>query len=310
MVFLGMDPREVALLAVRLRAQGAELSRVVSAIDGLVAQTQHAWPGADSEAFRQQWVSTFRPSFVQAAAETGERAAWLARQAGDQAEVSGMAGPGPRQGHLPGGGGERGRDWWVNPADPKLSIGGTHKFVELDGGEYSPAPGSREWWSAGAVEGTAEGSADADGLHAGLGLKGTVIGSGSENRFQYDDGNYVELGHSEHIGAEAKGSVSLGPEGASAEAQAMAGIRAGVEGGVGNDQIGVRGGADAIVGIGAEGRAHASIEDGKLRIGGKVGAAFVLGAKLEGEVEINVGAATKSAQDAFHSITSFFGGRR
>ncbi|MBB3663500.1 MULTISPECIES: putative T7SS-secreted protein [Prauserella salsuginis group] len=144
------------------------------------------------------------------------------------------------------------------------------------------------------------------------GLKGTVKASAGATAEAKGQVNYgaAEVGGSgkAFAGAEAQGTAELGADGLKAGANAFAGARA--EGEVHADVGGVGAGAkgEAWAGIGAEADVQVGMDDGKFVVGGEVGAALGVGGKLGGEITVDPGKITDTAQDAGAAVGDFAGG--
>lgn len=309
MTFWGMDLEQVRGHADGLAAQAQRLETLIGQVDGAVDQAGWVWPGPDSDAFRDAWHSSYRTSLDTTARQLGDAVGVLYREIEEQAAASGESVPG-RSGTIsagPSGPGDS-DGTWIDPTNPSWGVSGSHALIHGQHGEYSPAPGSTEWWDSNSL--TADGSLglDASGLHGAAGIHGTIIGSGSDNHFPIgDSGAFGDLNYHGSLGADGSASGSLGPTGGSVEAQAMAGITAGVDGGVGNDDYHVSGGAGLIIGVGASGEAHANIHDGHISVGVHGGLAFIIGPQLHGEVDVDVSAPLHAVEQASHNVLGFFG---
>lgn len=107
--------------------------------------------------------------------------------------------------------------------------------------------------------------------------------------------------------AEASGSVGVGPDrvGAEVGAEAFAGAEANVGASVGDEgTVAAEAGAGVRAGVGGGGNAEASFEDGKLKLGASVNAAFGVGGKLSGGITVNPGGVVDKAGDAVEGLVS------
>lgn len=151
-----------------------------------------------------------------------------------------------------------------------------------------------------------------DGLVVAGGMTATAFGATYQRGF----GEHAKAEANVWAGAKASGGVKVGPSGASLNAQAFAGVSAGVEGQVGDNNARIKGGAEVSAGIGFEGKAEGKIEDGKLKFGAKIGGALGIGGKVSFGMEVNVAPvldaakeAGKVADSAGKTLAGWLGGR-
>ena len=89
--------------------------------------------------------------------------------------------------------------------------------------------------------------------------------------------------------------------------EAFAGASAGVDGKVAVGGVGATGRAEVQAGIGVSADVNAGIKDGKLKIGGEVGACLGLGGKVSFDVEIDPKEVTKTVSDGANKVGQFLG---
>ncbi|MGH8792094.1 MAG: hypothetical protein ACRDXX_05530 [Stackebrandtia sp.] len=153
---------------------------------------------------------------------------------------------------------------------------------------------------AGVVDGWGEGQFRFD--DNGLSLFG-IAGAGLKEKFLLgENGEYGSL--TGMLGAEANGNLSVGPQGASAGLSGFAGasgtyttpkveVAPGLDG-----QVGLTGRA----GVGAEASANVGYDDGKLKLGGKLGASWGLGGSIAPSVTIDVPEVADNVGNAAKSV--------
>lgn len=156
------------------------------------------------------------------------------------------------------------------------------------------------------ADGSAEATIDKEGVR--INADGTVTLVGAEGTIHGELGP-AELGITGTASVEAtgEGHLDAGKDGVHAGGELFAGGRAAAsgEGDVGG--VGGKLDAEAQYGIGASGDVDVGMKDGKFTIGGHGGLAFGHGAKLGGEITIDVpevihsgGEITKSVDGLFH----------
>jgi len=94
MTFVGMDLEQVSRKAELLAAQGHQLESLIAQVDGVVDHAGWAWPGPDSDAFRDAGFAAYRPAMGRAAEQLVAAVTVLRGQIADQAAISGESVPG------------------------------------------------------------------------------------------------------------------------------------------------------------------------------------------------------------------------
>lgn len=126
------------------------------------------------------------------------------------------------------------------------------------------------------------------GLQAGV---AEAVKVGLEGRASLSSGPF-SLAATGFLGASQRlalsGGLGDGHASMGGAAEAFVGLRGGVEGRFDHALGGVGLGGEVLVGFGAETALHVGARDGELSAGGKVGAAFVVGAAVEGDARVNV----------------------
>ncbi|MBL8918659.1 MAG: hypothetical protein JNJ54_07365 [Myxococcaceae bacterium] len=126
------------------------------------------------------------------------------------------------------------------------------------------------------------------GIQAGV---AEAVKVGLEGRASLSSGPF-SLAATGFLGASQRlalsGGLGDGHASMGGAAEAFVGLRGGVEGRFDHALAGVGLGGEVLVGFGAETALHVGARDGELSVGGKVGAAFVVGAAVEGDARVNV----------------------
>lgn len=103
-------------------------------------------------------------------------------------------------------------------------------------------------------------------------------------------------------GAEAGASASLGSDGLNLGAEGFAGARASADAHADVAGVGAGANAEAWAGAGAEADLDVGYDDGKITLGGHVGAALGVGGSVGGEITIDPGEVVDTASDAAQAV--------
>ncbi len=214
---------------------------------------------------------------------------------------------------------ERQRTWGNNTGtyreDSIISVAGPSASVKAEywnaeaktrgnalGGEYSGKAGmsllgAEAKAGVGLHDGNAQGQASAKAYLA----QGSAEG-------KYQAGVFEASGKAEAmVGAEASARGSVGLDGVHAGVEAFAGARASAEGHASVAGVGVGGTAEAWAGVGAEASVDVGMKDGKIVIGGELGAAVGVGGKLGGSIEIDPGKVVDAVGGAAETVGDWGG---
>ncbi|MFR9674173.1 putative T7SS-secreted protein [Streptomyces sp. TR02-1] len=120
---------------------------------------------------------------------------------------------------------------------------------------------------------------------------------------KYEAGVFEASGKAEGmVGAQARAQGIAGKNGVHGEFEAFAGAKAAIEGHASVAGVGVGGTAEAWAGVGVDADLDLGYENGKFVVGGELGAALGVGAKLGGSVEIDPGKVADAAEDAADAV--------
>ncbi|THA24210.1 hypothetical protein E4198_05155 [Streptomyces sp. RKND-216] len=170
------------------------------------------------------------------------------------------------------------------------------------GGEYSAKAGM----STLGAEAKAGWGTNGANLAGQASAKAYLAQASAEGKYQA--GLFEASGKAEGmVGADANVRGSVGPDGVHVGGEAFAGAKAGVEGHASVAGVGVGGNAEAWAGIGFEANLDAGMQNGKLVIGGDLGAALGVGAKAGVSVEIDPGKVTDAVSDAADTVGDWGG---
>ncbi|WP_142386785.1 hypothetical protein [Mycobacterium hubeiense] len=174
---------------------------------------------------------------------------------------------------------------------------GKHEF---DNGIVAEGSIGAEALSVGA---DADWDLSSDGLSAGANAGLTVVGGEMGGTVEWGP---AALGGNARAALEATADVNanIGKNGLDIGAEAFAGGKVTLDGSADIAGVGVEGGVEGWAGAGFAADANFTVEDGKLKIGGELGAAWGLGGKYSGGVEIDPDKVVDSVKNG---VKSFFG---
>ncbi|MEW2479412.1 hypothetical protein AB0876_07435 [Mycobacterium sp. NPDC049093] len=145
-----------------------------------------------------------------------------------------------------------------------------------------------------------------DGISAGANANATLVGAEAKGSATYGIAE-AEGEVRAAVEADATANASIGADGVNLEAEAFAGARLTGDASVDVGGVGVGAHGELQAGIGVSGDLDAGFHDGKLKIGGSVGAALGVGGKVGFEVEIDPGKVTDTIKDGAKKVGKWFG---
>ncbi|MYT73158.1 MULTISPECIES: putative T7SS-secreted protein [unclassified Streptomyces] len=161
--------------------------------------------------------------------------------------------------------------------------------------------------SALGVEGSAGAGIEDGRLQAQASGKAYLAQTTAEGK--YEAGLFEASGKAQAFaGVDASAKASIGTDGAHLGGEALAGAKASAEGHASVAGVGVGGTAEGWAGAGVSAHADAGMEDGKLVIGGDVGAALGLGGKVGWQVEIDPSKVADAVDDGVDAVKDWGGG--
>jgi hypothetical protein len=170
------------------------------------------------------------------------------------------------------------------------------------GGEYSGKAGI----STLGAEAKAGWGTDGMNLAGQASAKAYLAQASAEGKYQA--GLFEASGKAEGmVGADANVRGSIGVDGVHVGGEAFAGAKAGVEGHASVAGVGVGGDAEVWAGVGVEANLDVGMHNGKMVIGGDLGAALGVGAKLGVSVEIDPGKVTDAVSGAVDTVGDWGG---
>lgn len=178
---------------------------------------------------------------------------------------------------------------------------GEHKF-----GENGPTVKGNVSMDALTAQAGANAKASTNGISAGANANATLVGAEAKGSADWGIA-HGDLGGRAAVEANAEAKASIGKGGVNAGAEAFVGGRLTGDANVDVGGVGVGAHGELQAGIGVSADIDAGIKDGKLKIGGSVGACLGVGGKGSFNVEIDPGKVTNTIKDGVKNVGKWFG---